>query len=87
MFLQSFISILFRVLEFAVLIRVMLTWVNPVPQYGNPLLNFLYQITEPILAPLRRYTTFGMVDFSPIVALVGLQIVEQFLLQLLAGAG
>lgn len=86
MFFQSFVSLLFRILEFAVLIRVMLTWISPMPQYSNPIFNILYQITEPILAPLRRFTTFGMIDFSPFVALIGLQMLEQFLLRLLSGA-
>jgi YggT family protein len=85
MFLQSFVTLLFRILEFAVFIRVILSWVNPVPQYGNPIYNILYQITEPILAPIRRFTTFGMTDFSPFVALIGLQILENVILRLLVG--
>jgi len=85
MFLQSFIVLLFRILEFAVLIRVILSWVSPGPRYGNSLYNILYQITEPILAPIRRYTTFGMMDLSPIVALILLQVIESVVLQLFAG--
>jgi YggT family protein len=85
MFLQTFVVLLFRILEFAVLVRVLLTWISPVPQYGNPIINVLYQITEPILAPLRRFTTFGMIDFSPFIALIGLQVLEQFIVRLLAG--
>jgi YggT family protein len=83
MFLYSFVSLLFRILQFAVLIRVVLSWVSPAQQYGNPIYTIIYQITEPILAPLRRYTTFGMMDFSPIVALIGLQMLESFFLRLL----
>ncbi len=86
MFLQTFVVLLFRILEFAVLIRVILSWINPMPQQGNPIIAILYQITEPILAPLRRFTTFGMVDFSPFVALIGLQMIEQFIVRLLSTA-
>jgi YggT family protein len=83
MFLQTFVVLLFRILEFAVLIRVLLSWISPQQQYGNPIVTIVYQITEPILAPLRRFTTFGMIDFSPFVALIGLQMLEQFLVRLL----
>ena len=84
MFLQTFIVLLFRILQFAILIRIFLSWVAPMGQQSNPIFVFIYQITEPILAPIRRYTTFGMIDFSPLVAMIGLQILEGFLLQLLA---
>jgi YggT family protein len=86
MFLQQFITILFRALEFAILIRVVLSWISPMQQ-TNPIFTIIWQITEPILGPLRRYTTFGMMDFSPIIALVGLQLLEPILLRLLAGIG
>lgn len=81
MFLQTFIVLLFRVLQFAILIRIFMSWVAPMSQHSNPIFTFIYQITEPILAPLRRYTTFGMIDFSPFVALMALQIFERVLLQ------
>jgi YggT family protein len=86
MFLQTFVVLLFRILQLAILVRVIMTWVNPMPPYGNRLLMLVWQITEPILAPLRRYTMFGMIDFSPFAALILLQILESFALQLLAAA-
>jgi len=87
MFLQSFIVLLFRILQFAIFLRIILSWVSPVPRHGSPIHDILWQITEPILGPLRRYTTFGMIDLSPLVALVGMQIIEGFLLQLVARIG
>ena len=47
---------------------------RPLDPY-NPIVNALLTITEPILAPVRRFTTFGMMDFSPIVVLLTLTIV------------
>jgi YggT family protein len=45
----------------------------------HPLIRWLYRITDPILDPIRRFTTFGMIDFSPIVALILLEIIQRVL--------
>jgi YggT family protein len=80
------ISIVFRALWWAILIRVLLSWL---PMAGiridpyNPIIRFLYSITDPILEPLRKYTTIGMIDLSPIVALVGLEFLRQILISIL----
>ena len=49
----------------------------------NPVVRFVYDITEPVLAPLRRFTIVGMWDFSPLAALVILWIIQQVLHNLL----
>jgi YggT family protein len=49
----------------------------------NPAVRLLYSITDPILEPLRRYTTVGMIDLSPLVALLVLDFVRQILVSLL----
>jgi len=54
----------------------------------NPLLLQIYglmgQVTEPILGPLRRILpTFGMFDFSPLVAIIILQVVRSILIKAL----
>ncbi len=51
----------------------------------NPAIRFLFQITDPIQEPLRRYTTIGMIDFSPIVALLVVGLVENFLVMWVRG--
>lgn len=38
--------------------------------YGNRFLRFLFRITEPVVKPLRRYLTFGMIDLSLWVAML-----------------
>lgn len=71
------IIILLRLFVWAVIIRVLLSWL---PMAGiridpyNPVIQALYSITDPVLEPLRRYTTVGMIDLSPIVAIVGIEI-------------
>ncbi len=80
------VILLFRFLSLAILARVILSWL---PMAGvrvdmyHPLIRFLYQITDPILEPIRRFTTFGMMDFSPIVALILLQVIEQVLVSVI----
>ncbi len=80
--LLTTVTLLFRFLWLAILARVILSWL---PMAGvrvdmyHPLIRFVYQITDPILAPIRRFTTFGMMDFSPIVALILLEIIQRVL--------
>lgn len=82
--LYNFISVLFYALSIAIVARVLLSWFNVDP--FHPVIAFLDQITEPILSPLRRVIPpIGMIDITPIVALVLLQIVERILLSLVAG--
>ena len=80
--LLTIVTLLFRFLSLAILARVIISWL---PMAGvrvdmyHPLIRFLYQITDPILEPIRRFATFGMMDFSPIVALILLEIIQQVL--------
>lgn len=78
------VQLFFQLLNLAILARVLLSWVNVNPY--NPAVSFLYQVTEPILGPLRRYIPpLGMIDITPIIAIILLQVVEQFVVGLLAG--
>jgi YggT family protein len=85
-YLVIVVNLLFQLASLAVLGRVILSWL---PMAGvriddyNPIVRFLYQITDPILEPLRRFTTFGAVDFSPIAALILLEVVRRLLEALL----
>ena len=54
------------VLFWMILIRALLSWVNPDP--FNPIVQFLDRVTEPILAPIRRVVPPMGIDFSPIIA-------------------
>lgn len=75
-FLVTFLDLLLTILGFAIIIRALLSWVQIDPY--NPLVQILYQITEPILAPLRRFIPpiGGMMDITPIVALIILQVLQ-----------
>ena len=72
-FVWTFLRFFIVALEILILGRVLMSWLNP--RFEGPVGRFLYQATEPILAPIRRILpSTGMIDFSPIVAflLIGL---------------
>ncbi len=82
--LANFIDFVFTLLNLAILARALLSWVRVSPYH--PAVEFLYRITEPILAPLRRVIPpVGMVDISPVIALLLLQIVQQVLVAIIRG--
>jgi YggT family protein len=83
--ISNFISILATVLFFAILIRAIMSWI--MPNSGGGLMRVLLDITEPILAPIRRVLPpIAGIDFSPILAMVLIQLVSQVLQQLLNSA-
>ena len=59
----------------ALLIQAVLSWVGNSNTSANPLTGILYSLTNPILNPLRRIVpNIGMVDISPLIAILGLNI-------------
>ena len=60
-----------------VFVAVILSWVQ-VP-HNNPVSQFVNTLTEPLLGPIRRVLpVMGGLDFSPMVLLIGLQILKGF---------
>ncbi len=84
-FIINFFDLLFTLLSFAIIARALISWV-PVDPY-NPAVRFLDQITNPIIAPLRRVIPpiGGAIDITPIVALVLIQIVQALVHNALVG--
>ena len=72
-------SYLITFLIFAIFARVVLDWliVGGIMRPNNPLRDMTIRITEPILAPLRRYTRIGMIDLSSMVAIIILTIIQK----------
>ena len=68
-----------------IIARALLSWVNPDP--FNPIVRFLYRATEPVLRPVRRrLSPYAVgIDFSPIVVILALEVIDQFLLPQLVG--
>jgi YggT family protein len=80
-----FISILATVLTLAIIIRALMSWF--MPANGNSLTRVLMDITEPILRPIRRVLPpVGGFDFSPILAIILIQVVSSLLVTYLQPA-
>ena len=73
--ISNIINIFTRIFFFALILRIILSWIKISPY--NPISRITYQITEPLLGKIRRYVKpFGMFDFSPMIAIISLQILE-----------
>lgn len=82
LFLLRFIQLFFTALNIAIIARIVLSWFRFDP--AHPISTILYDITEPILGPLRRYIPpIGFIDISPMVALILLQIIQVVLQELI----
>lgn len=80
--LTSFVEFLFRLLELAILIRVILSWLNVNPD--GPIVSLVHQITDPILDPLQRIIPpVGPLDLTPFIAMILLEIVRSVLLTII----
>ncbi len=81
-YLLTFVELLFNILQFAIIIRSLLSWFNPRPD--NPLVVLLVDITEPILAPLRRIVPrLGMIDITPLEAILLMSVIQRVLEQVI----
>lgn len=84
--IRQSVDYFFRVLDFLIIARIILSWVNPNP-HGS-VTRLLYQLTEPVLAPFRNLLARfglggGLIDFSPILAVFALNIMRTFILTLI----
>jgi len=82
-FLMAFANVLNYVLMFfmiVVIARAVLSWVSPDP--FNPIVRFIHTISEPILYEIRKRLPvyFGGIDLSPIVVILALIFLQQFLI-------
>lgn len=67
--LLNFVRLFATILWFLLIARVVLSWTNPTG--GGGIVAFIYQVTEPILAPIRRVLPpTGGIDWSPLIAML-----------------
>lgn len=83
--LANFLIALAQVLDYVlwaymwiVIARAIVSWVNPDPY--NPIVRFLYSVTEPVLYRIRRaLPIYGAgIDFSPIIVFVAIIFLQRF---------
>jgi len=84
--LVGLVRFLFEIYSFILLARVLLSWFQVDPY--NPIVRLLHQLTEPVLAPIRRLLPMtGPIDFSPILAFILILVVEQIVVSMLLSLG
>jgi YggT family protein len=79
--LFGFLGWLLGLYSWVIIAAALITWVSPDPR--NPIVMFLRQVTEPVLAPVRRFLPpwkTGGLDFSPLIVILAIQFVERVIL-------
>ena len=82
-FVTAVLQVIFAILsviQWLVIIAAVISWVNPDPR--NPIVQFLYRTTEPILRPFRKILPprrTGGIDLSPILVILLILFIKVFL--------
>ncbi len=77
---------LVRFINILILVRIALQFFNVNPL--NPIVQFIYSVTEFILAPIRNvindvFGYSGFLDFSPLVAIILIQVIYNIIVKIL----
>lgn len=86
---SNFLYAVAQILDYAlsaymwiIIIRALISWVNPDPY--NPIVRFLYAITEPVLYRVRRLLpNMGGLDLSPMIVIFVIYFLQFFLVRTL----
>jgi YggT family protein len=79
--MAALLSVLLNIYMWIVIARAVISWVSPDPY--NPIVRFLYSVTEPVLYRVRRAIPFyaGGIDFSPFIVFVAIYFLDLFLVR------
>ena len=75
----SLISFILNAYMWLIIGRAIISWVNI--DHANPIVRFLYEVTEPLLSKIRRVLPLygGGIDFSPMVLILAIMFLQRFL--------
>jgi len=75
------LDIALTIFMWIIIARAILSWVSPDPY--NPIVRFIHNVTEPVLYQVRKRIplSFGGIDFSPIIILLAVIFLQQFVVQ------
>ena len=81
--IANILNIIVTVYTWIIIAAALVSWVRPDP--SSPVVQLLYRLTEPVYSFIRRYikTNFNGIDFAPLIVLLALQFLSQFLRRLL----
>lgn len=78
--ISKVLNVVLTFLWIIILIRAILSWVNPDPY--NPIVRFIYNVTEPILYQVRKRLPFhfGGMDFSPLIVFLVIILIQEIII-------
>jgi YggT family protein len=81
------VDIILTAYTWIIIAQAIISWVRPDPY--NPIVRFLYAITEPVLSPIRRRlpVSWRGFDFSPLIVLLAIIFLQEFLIRSLMQLG
>lgn len=85
--IANVLDIILDIYKWIIIIAALISWVNPDPY--NPIVRFLYSVTEPVLRPVRRLIGYrlGPIDISPIIIILLIIFIQKFLISSLMELG
>ncbi|MCD8212471.1 MAG: YggT family protein [Campylobacter sp.] len=83
--IANILHMVITVYIWVIIVSALLSWVKPDPY--NQIVQLLWRLTEPVYALIRRFipTIFGGIDLAPLIVLLALEFLDQFLVRLLLG--
>lgn len=79
--MTSILLTILNIYSFILLIRVLMTWIPNLP-HDNPIVNFFFQVTEPLLKPIRNMLPpQSGIDFSPLVLFLIISVLSQMIVR------
>ncbi|WP_103644636.1 YggT family protein [Campylobacter concisus] len=83
--IANILHLIVTVYTWVIIAAALISWVRPDP--NSPVVQLLYRLTEPVYSFIRRYIkiNFSGIDFTPLIVLLALQFLDQFLIRLLFG--
>jgi YggT family protein len=78
--IADLLSLILTVYMWIIVAAALISWVSPDPY--NPIVRFLYRVTNPVLRPIRRFigNRLGPVDISPLIVVFIIYIIQRFLI-------
>ncbi|MEK6581119.1 MAG: YggT family protein [Nitrospirota bacterium] len=79
--IANILDVLLSVYKWVIIIAALISWVNPDPY--NPIVKFLYSVTEPVFRPIRRLIGYrlGPIDISPLIVILAIIFAQSFLIR------
>ena len=85
--IAKILDILLGMYKWIIIISALISWVNPDPY--NPVVRFLYMVTDPVLRPIRRLIGYrlGPIDISRLIVIIAIIFLQSFLIKTLMKIG